>query len=159
MSMSRGQKVLWSLVGITALLFAGTASAVVLAVQAARTMPAIEVRVDDHRENNELAFTIPAFLVAGAAWAAPRMMPAEARAEIEIELGEAAAYLPMLEQLAADFEAMPDATLVEVLDGGDHVRVDKRGGDLLVRVRSADADVDVRVPATLVSSLTGSFAG
>ncbi|HEX2252727.1 MAG TPA: hypothetical protein VHQ65_05635 [Thermoanaerobaculia bacterium] len=159
MSTSRGHKVLWSLVGITALLLAGTASAVVLAVQAARTMPAIEVQVDDHAADHRVAITIPAFLVAGAAWAAPRVMPAEARAELEIEMAEAALYLPMLEQLAADFEAMPDATLVEVIDGGDRVRVDKRGGDLLVRVRSADADVDVRVPAALVRSLAGSFAG
>ncbi len=57
---------------------------------------------------------------------------------------------PALEALADELARCPDATLVEVEDRGERVRVSKRGGKLRVEVESRDADVQVSVPVRLV---------
>jgi hypothetical protein len=53
---------------------------------------------------------------------------------------------------------MPDAVLVQVEENGETVEVAKRGARLVVKVRSADADVDVAMPVALVGGTLRAFA-
>lgn len=145
----------WICLGVFAVFTLAGMSAVAYAAYAITTMPAIEVSIDDHTgDGPDLSFSVPAALVGAGLKLAPHVVPheewTEARREIEAELSQ----LPPETRAAAgelirQFRDMPDAVIVEVEDGGDQVTVAKRGGDLVVSVRSAEADVDVSVPVAL----------
>ncbi len=64
--------------------------------------------------------------------------------EVHLKLDE---WGPALVGMLAALEDCPDATLIEVEDRGDFVRISKEGGQLRVEVREPDVNVEVSIPA------------
>lgn len=153
--MSRTGRILLILFGATAVCVFGTLSAIAYATHAVLTSPSVQVRVHDKVEGHKVHVLVPASLVAAGMTVAPWLIPDEAMAELRYELEAELDHLPvdirlMAAEMVLEIREMPDATLVEVVDGTDHVTVDKVGSDLVIRVRSLDADVDVEVPVALL---------
>lgn len=146
---------LWIAVGIVCVLAAGTAAATGITAAAVRRVEVVRVAVTEHG-GDRVSFDVvlPGALLEAGIVVAPRVMPADARDEVRGHLGE---WGPVAVALLDDIARQPDFTLVEVDDRGDHVEVLKRGRHLLVQVRSADADVDVQVPLSLVETAVDAF--
>ena len=146
---------LWLAVGVAGVLAAGTAGAAALTVAAVRRVEVVRVAVTEHgRDPVSFDVSVPGALLHAGLAVAPAVMPEDARSEVRAQLGE---WGPLAAALADDLAGRPDFTLVEVDDRGEHVEVVKRGRHLVVRVRSADADVDVQVPLSLVASAVDAF--
>jgi hypothetical protein len=157
--MSRTGKVVLALLVVVVLFWAGVAAALAWTVHAVATSPAIDVSVREHGgSRGHVSLRLPAALVVASAILAGDDAGDRLRAELGGEI-DLAAWSPAAAELARQLETMPDATLVEVRDGRDHVRVAKEGDDLHIRVRSPDGDVDVTLPASLAGDLLGRLAG
>lgn len=153
--MSRGAKLLVAALVVTGLFWIGVAAAVAWTVHAVATSPPIEISVREHGgAKGHVSLRLPAALVVGGAMLAPRGAHDAIRAEIGGEI-DLARWGPAAAELAHQLDTMPDATLVDVRDGGDRVLIVKRGADLTVRVRSPDGDVDVTLPASLAGDVVG----
>jgi hypothetical protein len=157
--MTRTGKVVLALVVVTVLFWAGVAAAVAWTVHAVATSPAIEISVrEGGGSHGHVSLRLPAALVGVGVALAGDDVRDRLHAEIGSEI-DLAAWGPAAAEIAHQLETLPDATLVEVRDGGDHVRIAKRGDDLRIRVRSANGDdVDVTVPASVASDLLGHLA-
>jgi hypothetical protein len=156
--MSRTGRVVLALLLVVVLFWAGVAAAVAWTVHAVATAPAIDISVRQHGvDHGHVSLRLPAALVVASAILAGDDARDRLRAEIGAEI-DLAAWSPAAAELARQLETMPDAMLVEVRDGGDHVLVVKEGDDLRIRVRSPDGDVDVTLPATLAGDLLGRLA-
>lgn len=109
------------------------------------------VRVQEKKADGARFFIpVPAVALYAGAALLPRVMPAAERARMREELGgRRQAIVEILEEL----ERCPDGVLVDVEEHGETVRIVKEGRSLAVRVRSADADVDVSLPAGAVTHL------
>jgi hypothetical protein len=59
-------------------------------------------------------------------------------------------YMPVAEEVVAALAEAPDAELVRVDDGREHVRISKVGDMLHIRVEGPDENVSVNVPIRLV---------
>lgn len=151
--MGRTGKVVLVLFVLVALFWAGVAAAFAWAVHTVATSPSIEVQVREHGARPaRISLHLPAALVVGAVALAPDTVFEGLYGQIggDIDLER---WGPAASELARQLESMPDATLVEVRDGGEQVTVEKRGDELRIRVRSPDADVDVTLPVGLVGRL------
>jgi hypothetical protein len=108
---------------------------------------AITLRVEEHKaDGTNLRLVVPASAVSLGVWLAP-----------EEKLREAAAksrdVLPALKVAARELERCPDFVLVEVQNPREHVRIEKRGGRLLIDVESPDETVRVGVPLGTVETV------
>ncbi len=90
--------------------------------------------------------------------AALSLAPAKARRiEAPVELKQ---NLNLANALVAELRKCPDAELVSVDDGNDHVRITKAGDELLVHVEEqAGARVDVRVPLAAAADMLSQLKG
>jgi len=72
---------------------------------------------------------------------------------------EVAQYLPYLARFVDELRAIPDdVMLVEVIDGGDHVRVYKEEDVLRVQVEERNgANVNVRVPLASLAAMVDAY--
>jgi hypothetical protein len=104
----------------------------------------VSVRIQDHNDGVTFEFPLPGVVVEAGAALAPLVIPDEELREMRAEIGQ---WGELVLAMAEELEEMPDDALVDVHDGGEHVRVIKDGGDLRVIVDSDDVDVDVTVPA------------
>lgn len=154
--MSRGAKVLVAALVVVGLFWLAVGAAVAWAVHAVATSPPIEISVREHGgAAGHVSLRLPAALVVGGALLAPLGIEDAIRAEIGSDV-DLARWAPAAAELARQLETIPDATLVDVRDGGDHVLIAKRGDTLTVRVRSANGDdVDVTLPASLAADVLG----
>jgi hypothetical protein len=60
-------------------------------------------------------------------------------------------YLPVLREISKELEKYPNAELVDVMDGHDHVRISMIGGKLRIDAACQDGDVvHVSVPARVL---------
>lgn len=145
--LTRGQKFLWTVVGVGAVLTFGLVFLIAAPVASGMVDPGFAtVRVHEKSEGFSLYIPVPAVLLnAGLSAAAA----GGAFADIEPLPPEAAQYVGVARAMLEELIDGPDATLVEVRDGREHVIVAKRRGRFIVQVRSPDADVDVSVPARL----------
>lgn len=75
---------------------------------------------------------------------------------VDVDLGELG---PMVVDLLEELESIPDATLVEVVDGRDHVKVIKVGNKLLVEVDEPDASIRISIPTHAVARIAGRVLG
>lgn len=145
--LTRGQKLLWALLGTAAVLTFGIVFLVAAPVASGLVDPGFAtVRVHEKSEGFHLYIPVPAVLLnAGLSAAAAggvfdHMDPLPP---------EAVRWSGVARAMVVELVDGPDATYVEVRDGDDHVVVAKRHGRFVVQVRSPDADVDVSVPARL----------
>jgi hypothetical protein len=121
---------------------------VVLAATIAAT-GTISVRVRETGPDGvNLWIPVPALLVDVAVFVAPLVIPREELAEAREHIEP---WLPALQAMADELERCPEAELVSVHSNGEHVRIYKSWRSFHVDVNSHDADVEVKVPARLVS--------
>ena len=101
------------------------------------------VRVQDQNEGVNLYVPVPMALVEAAVTTSGWVIPEEEWLDMHVELGE---WGPMVEEMLAELDDLPDVTLVEVEDGTTHVRVFKEGGALKVSVDDEEVHVRVSLP-------------
>jgi len=73
---------------------------------------------------------------------------------------EVAQYWPYLERMVAELNDIPDALLIEVEDGNDHVRIAKEGEFLRISVDEGKAGgetVQVNVPLAMVTAMLDAY--
>ena len=106
----------------------------------------IEVNVVERRPEVHHVFVIaPAMLVPIAMRFAPRRDLSRAAAEIK-------PWLPTIRAALEQLRDTDDVTLVEVREPGEHVRVTKEGGSIVVDVEDHDDTVHVSTPIRAISS-------
>ena len=107
---------------------------------------AIKVYVEEKKPGGErVRLWVPGVL----APVALKLVPAE-----ELRLPpEARRWMPALRAAGEELERVEDFTLVEVEDGREHVRIEKRNGALVIDVVSDDETVHVSVPLRVVVSV------
>lgn len=107
------------------------------------------VRISVHeagRSGSDLKVTLPALLVNTAIAVCPVPNDLKFNARLH-ELS------PALRAVAARLETLPDVVLVDVKDHDGTVRVEKSGGELLIRVVSREDRIDIAVPVDSVRQL------
>jgi hypothetical protein len=102
------------------------------------------VVVVDVREADGPHIVIPVPLV--LADVAARLAPADSTRHAMRQLERARRYLPVAEEIVAAVAEAPDAELVSVDDGDEHVRIGKVGSELRIRVDGPRENVSVNVP-------------
>ena len=100
-------------------------------------------------------FVIPVPLV--VAQVALSFAPEEAK---YVECPEFAPYRDLALRILEELESIPDAVLVEVKDGGEHVLIRKEGNNLRVNVvDGADTVVDCKVPLKMAKKIIRDYDG
>jgi len=113
------------------------------------------VRVHEKQGDGvRLYVPVPALLLHAGIAVVPLAMPARDRARMRAEIGDRG---PALAALLAELERCPDAVLVDVQEHGESVQVVKEGRTLAVHVRNTDTDVDVSLPAGVLTHLIQAF--
>lgn len=103
---------------------------------------AVQVQGSD---GTDVSIRVPAGLANLAIALVPGDLPSRFDGLEEIP-EEARAYLPALDRLGDVLAEAPDFVMVEVHDGDEHVRVEKRRRSLIIDVTSDDGRVHVEVP-------------
>lgn len=107
--------------------------------------------VDVHTDDVRIVVPVPLSL----AQVVLAFAPDEAK---YVRVPEIAGYLPYLDRIVEELRAAPDTLLVEVLDGGDHVKIFKRGDVLRVEVdERRDKMVRVSVPLAAVAAMVDAY--
>lgn len=141
--MRRGSRVLAVLAVTLAILFLG--AGLILAATGFATVRIAEKAAG----GTHLYLPVPAALLHAAIAVLPAIR-GSARDEVRDALGERG---PALDAVLQELERCPDATLIESRRDGQWVRILKKGRSLVIRVRSRERDVDVSLPASLISHL------
>lgn len=97
-------------------------------------------------EGAHIVIPVPLMLADFAA----RLVPADSTRNAMRQLEQARPYLPLAEEVVTALAEAPDAELVSVDDGDEHVRISKAGDEIRIRVNGADENVAVNVPIEAV---------
>lgn len=100
-----------------------------------------------HRDGKHVHVWIPAAIVPMAM----HFVPAK---YIEHGVSHAGPWLPTVRALAKGLEKYPEADLVDVQDGEQHVHVQTRGGRLLIDVNSPEEQVHVACPLATIEDVS-----
>jgi hypothetical protein len=113
----------------------------------------IRVDVDEHRAGgSHIHFWVPATVVGTGL----HFMPKE---KLQCTASNMAPYLPVLRQVSKELTKYPNAELVDVTTGEDHVRVAMEDERLRIDAVSQDGDVvHVSVPARVLSDVADELA-
>ena len=106
------------------------------------------VVVVDVRQGDGTRIVVPVPLL--LAETAAHLAPANATRQAMKNMEQAKRYLPVAEEVMAAIAEAPDAELVSVDDGSEHVRINKVGNELQIRVTSRREKVSVNVPIDMV---------
>ena len=106
------------------------------------------VVVVDVRQSDGTRIVIPVPLL--LAQTAAHLAPAHATRQAMKNMEEAQRYLPLAEEVVAAIAEAPDAELVSVDDGDEHVRIHKFGSEIQIRVTGRREKVAVNVPIDMV---------
>jgi len=108
---------------------------------------AVEVTVEEKTpEGDRVRLWVPGVL-------APVAMQLIPDAELRRLPPEARRFLPAVRAAAEELRRVPDFVLVEVEDGNERVRIEKRHGALVIDVVSDEETVHVSVPLRVVTSV------
>lgn len=124
------------------------AASLVAAGTAVYQYGAVEVYVEEKKPGGDrVRLWVPGVLAPLALTLVPddelRRLPPEARR-----------WMPVARAAAEELRRVEDFTLVEVQDGREHVRIEKRGGALVIDVVSDEETVHVSLPLRVVLSVT-----
>jgi hypothetical protein len=112
----------------------------------------VEVKVvERHPEVHHVYVIAPAMLVPIGMRFAPRRELAHAAAQIQ-------PWMPTIRAALDQLRESDDVTLVEVKEPGEHVRVAKEGGSIVVDVEEKDETVHVSTPIRAISSTVEQLA-
>lgn len=107
--------------------------------------------VEVHEDNTHIVVPVPLALVQVAVAFAPDDVK-------EVHVPEVAEYLPYFDEVIAALREIPDAELVTVQDGGDHVSIVKEGDLLLINVDEGSGEtVRVRLPLIAMERIADSY--
>lgn len=106
------------------------------------------VAVVDVKEKDGTHIVVPIPLV--LAQVAATMAPPDATHRAMRGMERARKFLPLAEEIVAAVADAPDAELVSVDDGDEHVRISKAGREIQVRVDGRREHVRVNVPIEMV---------
>jgi hypothetical protein len=141
--MTRGTRALLTILVCGSLLMATTVGISVAAVYRAGSI-AVQVNEGD---GQQLRVAVPAGLARIAIW----LTPASVLEPVMVD--ELRPLVPALRAGWREFGNTPDFVLVEVRDGDDRVRVEKRGHAIVVLVESDESTVRVALPLATVGPL------
>jgi hypothetical protein len=106
------------------------------------------LRIDeDHGDGRHVHVWVPAAIVPMALHVIPRN-------RIERAARSARLWLPTLRALTKELERYPEAELVEVRDGKQHVHIRTHDGKLLIDVTEPDANVHVVCPLVMMEDVS-----
>lgn len=100
------------------------------------------VRIDVHEAGSagsDVSVRVPGAIVN----AAIALLPEPRIVEFDTQFAE---FAPALLAISEHLEKMPDAVLVDVREGGESVRVERAGSEIVVRVSSGDERVEIAIP-------------
>jgi len=110
------------------------------------------LRVDeDRRDGRHVHVWVPAAIVPMALHVIPRH-------RLERATVKARPWLPMFHALAKELEKYPEAELVEVRDGTQHVLIRTHNGKLLIDVTEPDAKVRLVCPLVTMEDVSEQLA-
>jgi hypothetical protein len=107
------------------------------------------MRVDvdeDSADGNHVHVWLPAAIVPMAM----RFVPDHQYGHAIAQVGP---WLPTLRTLTKELRKLPDAELVQVIDGRDHVRIRTHNGKLLIDVTEPGTDVHVACPLAMMEDI------
>lgn len=132
---------------ILAKILVGAASTLGLAAAIAFHQGAVILKVQEHRADGEhFSLILPGAMFPLAA----KLVPDQKLREIPEEARE---MLPAMEVVAQELRRLPDAVLVEVRGRNEYVRVEKRGGLLIVDADDGEDRVYLSVPLRSVGGV------
>jgi len=104
------------------------------------------------QNGTRITVPIPMAVVDAAVVSADLLFDVEDHLNVELDLGE---WGPLVREMLEELDECPDAVLVEVVDGSDHVRVVKEGGSLRVEVTDSEVDLRVSIPTRSIRRTVG----
>ena len=108
----------------------------------------IRVDVDEFRDGgSHVHLWVPAAAVPIALRCTPRNHLENAAVKIQ-------PWIPTIRQLAKELEKYPEANLVEVVDGTDHVQIRTHAGKLQIDVHDPGQSVHVAVPIATLEDIS-----
>lgn len=108
----------------------------------------ISVDVDEYHDGGtHVHFWVPATAVNAGFYVVPRH-------NLENAARQAQPYLPVIRELAKELKKYPNAELVDVVSGKDHVRVAIVGGKIQIDAVNQDENVHVRVPVDTLQDIS-----
>ena len=109
----------------------------------------IRVDVDEFRTGgSHVHVWVPATIVPVALRFTPKCHMQNAAEQIK-------PWIPTIRQLAKELEKYPEANLVEVVDGDDHVQIRTHAGKLQIDVHEPGESVHVAVPIATLADISG----
>lgn len=125
----------------------GLSSAMALAGAYTFREGVIRISVDEYRSGGtHIHLWVPAAAVPMAMHLVPRNHMREASREVR----EA---LPMVQAIAKELKKYPDADLIEIVDGEQHVQMRTNHGRLQIDVEAPDETVHLLVPLSTIEDL------
>jgi len=127
----------------------GLASTVAFAAVYTFREGVIRVDVDEYRAGgSHVHLWVPAAVVPIALRCTPRNHLENAAENIK-------PWIPTIRQLAKELEKYPEANLVEVIDGDDHVQIRTHAGKLQIDVHEPGESVHVAFPIATLEEISG----
>ena len=109
----------------------------------------IRVDVDEFRDGgSHVHLWVPAAAVPIALHCAPRQHLENAAENIK-------PWMPTIRELAKELEKYPEANLIEVVDGDDHVQIRTHRGKLQIDVHEPRESVHVAFPISTLEEISG----
>lgn len=110
----------------------------------------VSLDVHDRNEHRHISLGVPAFLLDTSVDLA-RISSHHVRSEIQ-------AWRPAIRAAALEMDRHPNMTLADIESDGQHVRISRRDGALVVDVDAPDAFVHLTIPASSVDHALASLA-
>jgi hypothetical protein len=146
-------KVLLVLVAAAGILILG--SGFLLAASVVQT-GLVTVKVNESGpDGTHLYLPVPAILVHAGLTVLPALIEEDVWEDIRTDLGE---WGPVAAEALRAVEDAPDAVLVEIENEREHVRIEKDGRSLEIRVRDGKDNFEISLPASLLGRVAREIA-
>ena len=106
-------------------------------------------------DGTHLYLPVPAILVHAGLTVLPALVEEDVWEEVRTDLGE---WAPVAAEALRAVEDAPDAVLVEIENEREHVRIEKDGRSLEIRVRDGKDNFEISVPASLLGRVAREIA-
>ena len=151
--MKRAMKVLLILTAACGILILG--SGFLLAASVVQT-GLVTVKVNESGpDGTHLYIPVPAALVHAGMSVVPMLIEEDVWEEVRCDLGE---WAPVAVEVLRAVEDAPDAVLVEIENDREHVRIEKDGRSLEIRVRDGKDSFEISLPASLLGRVAREIA-
>lgn len=151
--MKTATKVLLILAAATGILILG--SGFLLAASVVHT-GLVTVKINESGpDGTHLYLPVPAILVHAGMAVLPALVEEDVWEEVRTDLGE---WAPVAAEVLRAVEDSPDAVLVEIENDREHVRIEKDGRTLEIRVRDGRDSFEISLPASLLGRVAREIA-